>query len=229
LQDCQISAILTLTMAKVMISAALSVLSAEAANETWFSASTTHFGGYQGSCGGCKLGMFSNTPGWATVAVAESMQIPYQCKACPDCQCATGEAQRAAGGPPGGCGQCYEVKTTGTNPYGEQTPIVTFNAAVVDSCPYAANTEWCPGNVGDKNQHGFEFHIDVFQSDHDKLAIGNNPFVQFRPIDCPADIVETMQSQCCDIWWQGQGCSTICPQDQCPPSDAIIPPKGLQV
>lgn len=190
-----------------------------AASDAWFSATTTNFGGGQGSCGGCALSMFGNTPGWATVAVAESMQIPYACKDCPDCHCATGDAQRAAGGPPGGCGECYEVRTTGTNPYGAQLPVVSFNATVVDSCPFDANQEWCPRAVGDTNRHGYEFHIDVFSSDHSKLGIGDNPFVQFRPIECPETVLQTMQQQCCDVWYQGQGCSSICPQDSCPPGD----------
>lgn len=170
------------------------------------------------------MNMFANTPGWASVAVAESMQKPYQCKACPDCQCATGQEQVAAGGPSGGCGQCYEVRTTGKNPYGSDVPIMTFHAAVVDSCPHDANQEWCPENVGDKNRHGFEFHIDVFQPDHDKLNIGDNPFVQLRPVDCPAEIVEVMQSKCCDVWYPGQGCNAICPQDTCPGTPSPPPP-----
>jgi len=195
-----------------------------ASNATvWFDATTTNFGGGEGSCGGCSLAMFGNTPGWATVAVAESMQIPYGCKPCPDCHCATGDAQRTVGGPPGGCGQCYEVQTTGTNPYGAQLPIVSFNAMVADSCPYAANQEWCPGNVGDVNRHGYQFHIDVFSSDHSKLNIGDNPIVKFRPIDCPNEIIQVAQQQCCDVWYQGQGCPNICPQDTCPPNEGPWP------
>jgi hypothetical protein len=165
------------------------------------------------------LGMMESVPGWATVAVAESMQIPYACKACPDCHCATGDAQRAIGGAPGGCGQCYEVRTTGTNPYGEQLPEVAFKATVVDSCPFGANQEWCAQNVGQANRHGFEYHIDVFAPDHAKLGIGNNPIVDFRPIDCPADILNVMQQQCCDVWYPGQGCNAICAQDYCPPGE----------
>lgn len=194
--------------------------------EKWFEATTTNFGGGQGSCGGCSLSMMGNVAGWAVVATSESMQIPYMCKACPDCQCATGWAQLDAGGPPGGCGNCFEVQTTGTNPYGKtDLPLVTFNAVVADSCPYNANQEWCPEKVGDSNRHGYEFHLDVFSSDHSKLGIGDNPIVKFRPLECPESVNQILRQNCCDVWYQGQGCPDICTNDECPPGSDPMPPR----
>lgn len=188
---------------------------------SWFEASTTNFDDATGSCGGCSLNMFKDTPNWAAVAVAESMQTPYQCKPCPDCQCATGEDQANAGGPPGGCGQCYEVKTTGRDPDGNSAPLVEFHAAVVDSCPYEDNREWCPRHVHEVNSKGYEFHIDVIKSDVNKLGLGDNPIVQFRPVACPGDILQIMQQNCCDVWSAGQGCNAICPQDHCPSEQSV--------
>merc|ERR1712130_1065320 len=122
-------------------------------------ATTTRFGGSQGSCGGCHLDMFNNVPGWATIATSESMQSPYDCKDCPSCWCATGGDMLKQYNVSGGCGQCFEVKTTGTNPYGATLPVVTFNAMVADSCPFAVNQEWCPQRPGDKSKHGYMFHM----------------------------------------------------------------------
>eukprot|EP00931_Biecheleriopsis_adriatica_P069620 TRINITY_DN43442_c0_g1_i1.p1 TRINITY_DN43442_c0_g1~~TRINITY_DN43442_c0_g1_i1.p1 ORF type:complete len:221 (+),score=43.95 TRINITY_DN43442_c0_g1_i1:184-846(+) len=190
----------------------------------WFNATTTHFGGNQGSCGGCALDMFSGVPGWAVVATAESMQIPYQCKPCPDCHCATGKGQESVGGPAAGCGACFNVQTTGSNLWSHDLPKVNFKAAVADSCPYAANKQWCPQEVGDTNSAGYEFHIDIFSADQEKLGIGENPLVQFQPIECPEEIKSIFLHSCCDVWYKGQGCSNdgkMCPSDTCPPSEHV--------
>jgi len=153
--------------------------------------------------------MLRSFPKWAVVATAESMQIPYECKPCPNCQCGTGKAQPGPGA--AGCGACFTLRTTGKNPYGgSNLPIVEFNATVADSCPYAANQQWCPEKVGGKNQYGFEYHFDVFEDDWSKLGIGDNPIVTFVPIECPSDVVQVMQKACCGIWYQGQGCLSIC-------------------
>lgn len=192
----------------------------------WFKASTTKFQGTQGSCGGCALNMMGGMEGWATVSASESMQTPYECKACPDCQCGTGQDQLDVGGPSGGCGQCFEVKTTGTNPWHAQLPNVTFNAVVVDSCANQFSPDWCPQAVGAMNQHGFEFHINVFEADHEKLGLGDNPTVDFRPIDCPDSVKEVMNQKCCDVWYPGQGCNAVCPTNQCPDAPQPTPPPA---
>jgi hypothetical protein len=41
------------------------------------------------------------------------------------------------------------------------TVVRDFNIVVVDSCPYDNNREWCPRNVGDVNNFGFEYHFDL--------------------------------------------------------------------
>lgn len=193
------------------------------ADGKWYSASTTKFTGTQGSCGGCGLNMMSSLPNWAVVSAAESMQIPYDCKPCPDCQCATGQGQLDVGGPAGGCGNCFEVKTTGTNPWNATLPNVTFNAVVADSCAHGNNPDWCPQAVGEMNKHGFEFHLNIFDADHVKLGLGDNPTVQFRPIDCPDSVKDAMNQKCCDVWYPGQGCSGVCPTNECPPEPTPSP------
>merc|ERR1739848_801614 len=49
----------------------------------------------------------------------------------------------------------------------------------------------------------------------DKLKIGDNPIVHFRPMECPEAVVEAMQKSCCDQWYEGVGCTSICPDNQC--------------
>jgi len=150
--------------------------------------------------------------GWATAASAESMQIPYQCEACPECWCATGEAQSAAGNSnaAAGCGACFQLTSTGTNPYGAAQPRVTFNIAIADSCPNAVNSEWCPAQVGQVNAHGYQYHFDLYAPDVARLGVGNNPIVSFERIACPANVMAVMQASCCNIWYRGQGCANIC-------------------
>jgi hypothetical protein len=185
---------------------------------TWFNATTTRFdvedySVQMGSCGGCGLNMFANVEGWAAISAAESMQTPYACDG--DYNCATGSDQTTAGGVSAGCGQCYSVHSQGYNPYEAEIPKVNFYAAVVDTCAHKYNKDWCPKHVGVKNQFGFEYHLNVLGADVDKLKLGDNPVVHFRPIDCPDDVLKVMQSSCCDQLGKGIGCSSICPDDQC--------------
>jgi len=185
---------------------------------TWFNASTSQFtvanySSQKGSCGGCSLDMFTGINDWAAVSASESMQIPYACDGA--YQCATGDAQTKAGGTAGGCGQCFSVHTQGYNPYDAKLPQVQFYAAVVDSCANKWNSDWCPGKVGDTNQFGYEYHLNVLGADVDKLKIGDNPIVHFRPIECPANILSAMQKSCCDKWGDGIGCTSICPDNSC--------------
>ncbi len=93
---------------------------------------------------------------------------------------------------------------TGTNPWGASLPKISFNIVVVDSCPYDNNREWCPKNVGDKNNYGFEYHFDLVESDVSKLGLGDNPTINFDPIDCPQHIVDLLSQNCCGIWWTDQ-------------------------
>jgi hypothetical protein len=187
---------------------------------TWFNASTSRFDvasyeSQKGSCGGCGLNLLANFEGWAAVSAAESMQVPYACDG--DYACATGGGQADAVGVSGGCGQCYSVHTQGTNPWDAELPKVQFYAAVVDTCAHEYNRDWCAKHVGAKNSYGFEYHINVLGDDADKLKIGDNPIVHFRPVECPEQVLEAMQKSCCDQWYKGVGCSSICPDNQCSP------------
>jgi len=209
---------------------AVSSIAVASAN-TWFNASTSRFNvknydSQKGSCGGCGLNMFADMKGWAAVSAAESMQVPYACKG--DYACATGGGQKDAGGVSGGCGQCYSVHTQGTNPFDAKLPKVQFYAAVVDTCAHEYNKDWCAKHVGAKNSYGFQYHINVLGDDADKLKIGDNPIVHFRPMECPEQVLEAMQKSCCDKWFKGVGCSSICPDNQCAaPSPSPSPtPSG---
>jgi len=188
---------------------------------TWFNATTTRFDvadykAQKGSCGGCGMNMFADVEGWAAVSAAESMQTPYACtSANGNYACATGADQMAASGISAKCGQCFSVRSQGISPFGVKTPVVSFNATVVDTCAHQYNGDWCPGKVGSKNKYGFEYHLNVLGADAKKLKLGDNPIVHFHPIDCPAEILAVMQGSCCDKWGKGVGCSTICPKNKC--------------
>lgn len=201
-------------MARAIVASSLST----ATGYTWFNASTsrfdvTNFASQKGSCGGCGLDLFADMEGWAAVSAAESMQVPYACDG--EYACATGHGQADVGGVSGGCGQCYSIHTQGTNPYDADLPKVKFFAAVVDTCAHAYNKEWCAKHVGAKNSYGFEYHLNVLGADVDKLKIGDNPIVHMRPIDCPEEVLQAMQKTCCDQWYAGVGCTSICPDNQC--------------
>ena len=56
------------------------------------------------------------------------------------------------------------------------------------------------------NKHGYEYHFDLFDQDVTKLGLGDNPIINFNPIDCPSNIVTIMNQKCCGIWWVDQGC-----------------------
>ena len=66
--------------------------------------------------------------------------------------------------------------------------------------------DWCPRNVGETNNYGYEYHFDLNINDVNKLGLGDNPIINFEPIECPIDIVNIMNQQCCGIWWGDQGC-----------------------
>ncbi len=83
-------------------------------------------------------------------------------------------------------------------------PKVSFNIVVVDSCPYANNKEWCPKSLGQKNNYGYEYHFDLVEDDVNKLGLGDNPIINFSPIDCPSNVVSLMSKNCCGIWWTNQ-------------------------
>jgi hypothetical protein len=203
-----------------------------ASAKIWFNASTSRFdvkdyNSQKGSCGGCGLNMFADIEGWAAVSAAESMQVPYACDG--DYACATGGGQTDVGGVSGGCGQCYSAYTQGINPFNAELPEIHFFAAVVDTCAHTSNKDWCAKHVGVKNKYGFEYHINILGADADKLKIGDNPIIDFHPIKCPAEILEAMQKSCCDQWYKGIGCTSICPDNQCSaPSPSPSPkPSGV--
>lgn len=185
---------------------------------TWYNATTTRFdvpdfNTQKGSCGGCSLNLFDGEESWAVVSAAESMQAPFACDNA--YQCATGADQINVGGVAAGCGECFSVRTQGYNPYGVKTPMVQFYAVVLDTCANEYSPDWCPKEAGGKNQFGNEYHLNVLGGDAEKLGLGDNPVVHFRPIECPAKITTMMQASCCDQWYKGVGCNSICPDNQC--------------
>ena len=114
-----------------------------------------------------------------------------------------------------GCGQCYELTSTGSAPPGQgsggdkgQSIIVM----VTNLCPNNGNAQWCPqpgtnhwpivhlnmliSIAGAKNTYGYEYHFDIMASSSGLGEIlGDNPVVNFTSTACPGQAT-TDFSQC---------------------------------
>lgn len=134
---------------------------------------------------------------------------------------------------PGGCGTCFKAITVGENPWHDPLPKgVKFNIAAIDTCPYGGDNKLnCPKHPGDVNEWGSKYHFDLYAPDLELLPVdlGENPNIEFEPIDCPEEILTLMALKCCGIWWKGQGCPRVTENGHsygmCDPEQFDCPPK----
>ena len=87
-------------------------------------------------------------------------------------------------------------------------------------CPSTAggadNSPHCRAVVGEINSRGFYNHFDIWNGD--KLGFDEDGKVTFTSIACPSKLKNIMKQACCDIYWEGQGCPSICGDGyKCPP------------
>merc|ERR1712139_323484 len=95
------------------------------------------------------------------------------------------------------CGQCIQFTTdNGT----------TVGGVVFDTCPYAANSEWCSKD-GNANQHGFHNHIDIYgrSSDNVTSVIGDNPTGSVQAVTCPSAVTAALTSLAAATQQSSQG------------------------
>ena len=95
-----------------------------------------------------------------------------------------------------GCGQCFQLTSTGTAPSGEGTGGAAGESIIVmvtNLCPYDGNENWCP-NAGSANAYGYDYHFDVMAQSE---VLGDNPIVNFESVACPsAASSDYAQCQC---------------------------------
>jgi len=143
------------------------------------------------------------------VAIAQGMAQPLMCSSANE---ATGQGSPSIQGAGYSnvlhtyCGQCIQFTTDdGT----------TVGGVVFDTCPYAANSEWCSKD-GNANQHGFHNHLDIYGSTSIAVtnAIGDNPTGRVQTITCPSAVINALtslasasqqspQSKVCSWYWDG--------------------------
>lgn len=138
---------------------------------------TSYYDGNKGACGcgvnGQALPWQSNTgvDGWYTAAGSDALFGP-------------GSIWLGQG-----CGQCYELTSTGSAPAGQgrAAPVGTkINVMITNWCPHKDNTQWCP-EPGGTNQYGMQYHFDVMLNPLGKLhdnTVWDNPIVDFKQISC---------------------------------------------
>ncbi|KAH8164065.1 hypothetical protein CIB48_g4197 [Xylaria polymorpha] len=85
-----------------------------------------------------------------------------------------------------GCGQCYQLTSTGHSPCSTcgtggangQSIVVM----VTYLCPFNGNQQWCP-QPGGRNQYGYEYHFDIMAKNQ---VFGDNTVVNFKSVPRPS-------------------------------------------
>jgi hypothetical protein len=97
-----------------------------------------------------------------------------------------------------GCGQCFELTSTGSAPPGAGAggqSGETITVMITNLCPNQGNAQWCP-NPGQENEYGFEYHFDIMASNSGlSPIIGDNPIVNFQSVACPG-VASSDYGQC---------------------------------
>ncbi|KAG8988323.1 hypothetical protein FRB90_002828 [Tulasnella sp. 427] len=103
-----------------------------------------------------------------------------------------------------GCGQCYQLTSTGASPpeQGEGGGTGTSIVVMVNNlCPHEGNEEWCP-ELGGTNTYGYSAHFDIDASSGAggwSLLGWDNPVVDFAPVTCPDNAVTAFKSSECAL------------------------------
>ena len=152
---------------------------------------------------------------WLGTAPAESMASPYCSAANFDCGLgldARGDPNTASAP----CGSSFKLEM-GNGKWA--------NIVVVDACPHNNNTKWCPAKKGETNpEAGSHNHFDLWVgasqdavasrlglSSVDEITTKNKAGLRrFTPIRTPPEVTRVLQQYCCNSWYYGQGCPTIC-------------------
>ncbi|KAI0439839.1 glycoside hydrolase [Xylaria telfairii] len=133
---------------------------------------TRYYDGQEGACGcGNQSGAFGwqlGGPGFYTAAGSQALFAPNGATWCGS-----------------GCGQCYQLTSTGNAPcQGCGTGGAAGQSIVVmvtNLCPFNGNQQWCP-QPGGRNQYGYEYHFDIMAQNQ---VFGDNVVVNFQSVPCP--------------------------------------------
>lgn len=103
-----------------------------------------------------------------------------------------------------GCGQCFQLTSTGASPPGQGegggagTSIVVM---ITNLCPHEGNDIWCP-EAGNTNAYGYSAHFDIDTSSGGgawSLLGWDNPIVDYSQVPCPDSALSAFQSCQCTL------------------------------